>query len=182
MRPILLLSATLFSLSAVAAGDVATLNGNAFEGAEGIVAVNIAAGNFNNQSSNFIHTASEEVTIQHYSKVTVLGVSATNASADISGNAYFNASGYLSIQLAAGTSNQQSNYVIFSQSEAEVKIADLAEQTLSEQTIQPELSTESLSVTLSSSALVGAGGVIQVSQIAGTGNVARNTFQMPTIN
>lgn len=181
MRPIFLLSATLFSLSAVAVSDVATLNGNAFEGAEGIVAVNIAAGSFNNQSSNFIHSEGD-VEVVYYSE-TPLVISANDPKIVIGNDVLVNAQGYLSIQMVAGNSNHQQNYIIFTNSEVEFSTldnSDLSAQTVSGTTEMETTLSTSLNVVLAPDALKGAGGVIQVSQIAGTGNAARNTFQMPT--
>ena len=177
MQKVILIITSLFSLQ-LSAQDLVTLGPSTFQGAEGAIAVNIAAGEHNVQSSNFVYSAQGdyELTIISSSQSSEI---ASSASASIESGAFDNAGGYISANLAAGNSNQQHNTVIFSpESEVNWDTVDLSAQRASWS--DTDSSTQNLNVELSPQALTNASGVIQISQIAGTGNTARNTFQMPT--
>ncbi|WP_117233081.1 hypothetical protein [Vibrio maerlii] len=162
------------------ASDLVTLGEKAFSQTEGIVAVNVAAGNNNNQSSNFVHSQGKA---RQLVVVVNQGVSQQldSAKVEVQSQAFNDSSGYISIQLAAGDANNQHNVVMFSPDSLAGYVSfDLSDQRASASGQSPAISQENLSVELSPNALSGASGVVQMSQIAGSGNTARNTFQMPT--
>lgn len=177
MRTMILIASTIMSLSTFAR-DIATIGPSSFVGSSGAIAVNLAAGNLNTQSSNLVH--SEQISYQ-VSIVTspTLSIDGGAASASVKGDAFSNAGGYISANIIAGNGNQQHNTVIF----GDVVDLDWQAVELSSQRaldVEPTQSSMNVTVELSPQALSSASGVVQMSQIAGTGNAARNTFQMPT--
>ncbi|EGA64628.1 hypothetical protein [Vibrio brasiliensis] len=179
MHKVILIITSLFSLQ-LSAQDLVTLGPSTFQGAEGAIAVNIAAGEHNVQSSNFVYSAQGdyELTIISSSQSSEI---ASSASASIESGAFDNAGGYISANLAAGNSNQQHNIIIFApSSEVSWEVADLSSQSAAISDRGYSEKGDDLSVDIAPLALNGASGVIQMSQIAGSGNTVRNTFQMPT--
>lgn len=127
MHKVILIITSLFSLQ-LSAQDLVTLGPSTFQGAEGAIAVNIAAGEHNVQSSNFVYSAQGdyELTIISSSQSSEI---ASSASASIESGAFDNAGGYISANLAAGNSNQQHNIIIFApSSEVSWEVADLSSQ------------------------------------------------------
>lgn len=175
------LTSFIFFIASGMAGaqDLATLGPSVFQESKGVLAVNIAAGEHNIQSSHFVSSTGQyNLTVQSDPKIAVSG---EDASVSVGSKAFQNAGGYISAQLAAGNSNQQHNIVIFSpESEIDWESPDLASQRATLGSGDNDTNTSTLNVDLAPQALAGASGVIQMSQIAGTGNTARNTFQMPT--
>lgn len=177
MRTMTFIAVAMVSFSTFS-NDIATIGPSSFASSTGAIAVNLAAGDFNIQSSNFVHSPSGDYELTVGSSP-ALSYDNETASASIAGDAFSNASGYISAQMAAGNSNQQHNVVIFSpESEVNWETVDLS--SLRAAQVESVDSPKKLNVELSPKALAGASGVIQMSQIAGTGNTARNTFQMPT--
>ncbi|MGD8231496.1 hypothetical protein [Vibrio sp. TRT 1302] len=179
MQKVILVITSLFSLQ-LSAQDLVTLGPSTFQGAEGAIAVNIAAGEHNIQSSNFIYSAQGgyELTIVSATQSSEISHS---ASASIESGAFDNAGGYISANLAAGKSNQQHNVIIFAPSSyAHWEATDLSSQSAEISDREISENNHDLSVEIAPLALNGASGVIQMSQIAGSGNTVRNTFQMPT--
>ncbi|RTZ18189.1 hypothetical protein EJ063_05225 [Vibrio aquaticus] len=174
-----LLIASILSLH-VSAQDLVTIGPSTFQGAEGAIAINLAAGDHNIQGNSFVYSAEAdyELTIVSSPQNSVL---TNSASSSIESGAFDNAGGYISANLAAGNSNQQQNVIIFAPgSEVNWEVADLSSQSAAiSESGYSELGLD-LSAEIDSHALNGASGVIQMSQIAGSGNTVRNTFQMPT--
>ncbi len=168
-----------FANGVAGAQDLATLGPAAFQESKGVLAVNIAAGENNIQSSHFVSSTGQyNLTVQSNPKTAASG---EDASVAVGAKAFQNAGGYISAQLAAGNSNQQHNIVIFSpESVVDWESPDLATQRAALNSEDSDINTSTQNVDLAPQALAGASGVIQMSQIAGTGNTARNTFQMPT--
>lgn len=177
----ILLTSSLFAMASgwVGAQDLATLGPAAFQESKGVLAVNVAAGEHNIQSSHFVSsTGRYQLTIQS-SPTTVS--SDKDASSVVGADVFKNAGGYISAHVVAGNSNQQHNVIIFSpDSTIDWDAPDLASQRATLGHDGEEENSSILNVELAPQALAGASGVIQMSQIAGTGNTARNTFQMPT--
>lgn len=175
MQKVILIITSLFSLQ-LSAQDLVTLGPSTFQGAEGAITVNIAAGEHNIQSSNFVYSAQGDYELTIISSTQSSEI-ASSASASIESGAFDSAGGYISANLAAGNSNQQHNIIIFSPS---WEVADLSSQSAAISDRGYSEKGDDLSVDIAPLALNGASGVIQMSQIAGSGNTVRNTFQMPT--
>jgi len=165
------------------------IDGNAMRGTSGASAVNMAAGDFNQQASvRAIATGGGTTSVQasqqqHGNKANAPDI----ASASIGGNAYAGGNGLASINQASGNSNAQLNLVA----------ASLAKQGIRE-TTDDALSTDmsasagghhptegnqaskggSLSVAVESSAMHGYQGVMQLNQSAGSDNVTSNQLML----
>ncbi len=179
MQKVILIITSLFSLQ-LSAQDLVTLGPSTFQGSEGAIAVNIVAGENNVQSSNFVYSAQGDYELTIISSTQSSEI-ASSASASIESGAFDSAGGYISANLAAGNSNQQHNIIIFApSSEVSWEVADLSSQSAAISDRGYSENGDDLSVDIAPLALNGASGVIQMSQIAGSGNTVRNTFQMPT--
>ncbi|MGD8116106.1 hypothetical protein [Vibrio sp. TRT 29B02] len=179
MQKVILIITSLFSLQ-LSAQELVTLGPSTFQGAEGAITVNIAAGEHNVQSSNFVYSAQGDYELTIISSTQSSKI-ASSASASIESAAFDSAGGYISANLAAGNSNQQHNIIIFApSSEVSWEVADLSSQSAAISDRGYSEKGDDLSVDIAPLALNGASGVIQMSQIAGSGNTVRNTFQMPT--
>lgn len=165
----------------------ARIDGNALAGANGAIAVNQAAGDLNLQAN--LHsfasgrnaTASVSATQRHLSDEFNTPM---QASARIAGNALAGASGIASINQASGGGNSELNSVT----------ATLAAQGIREASDEAMASSEALAsageqsaandpratrkVGVDASALRGFDGVLQLNQIAGSGNATENRFSI----
>lgn len=162
------------------AQDLVTIGPSTFQGAEGAIAVNIAAGDHNIQGNSFVYSADADYELTIVSSPQNSDLTAS-ANSSIESGAFDNAGGYISANLAAGNSNQQQNVIIFAPSSEVIwEVADLSAQSAAiSESGYSELGHD-LSAEIDPRALNGASGVIQMSQVAGSGNTVRNTFQMPT--
>ncbi|UPQ90192.1 hypothetical protein [Vibrio sinaloensis] len=178
-----LFTLTLLVTQSLWAQDLVTIGAASFQNSEGALAVNVVAGDLNIQSSTFVYSSETEYQLTISSSPT-FNRQSVSAVVKVENGAFNRAEGYLSANLAAGNSNQQHNIVIFSpDSELSWEVADLAKQTAAIDMPSSSSDTSQLTVELAPQALSGASGVIQMSQVAGNGNTARNSFQMPiTIN
>lgn len=160
------------------------IDGNAFKGASGAAAVNMAAGDLN-QQANLRVIASDGTSIIHSSQLQQnnLHDEATNAEASIGGHAFVDGSGLASINQASGSSNAQLNAVA----------AQLTAQGIRETTDDSLSAAVSASAggqhvghadasggdrtrraAVESSAMQGYQGVMQLNQAAGSDNATSN--------
>ncbi|HEY8586926.1 MAG TPA: hypothetical protein VIL60_09390 [Rhodanobacter sp.] len=157
------------------------IDGNAFSGSSGATAVNMAAGDFNQQASLRAFAAGGVVSVASQQQQDNTASGPTVASASIGGNAYNNASGLASINQASGSSNAQLSIVAAAL--AAQGIREAAEDSLStavsasagEQ--HPDAALDSggtRSAAVESSAMRGFQGVMQLNQAAGSGNATSN--------
>lgn len=170
--------------------DSSTISGHVAQGAQGISGVNTAAGDANLQANMHAfalgsHTQALLLARQHtYSDAAV--DASLHASATISGNAYGNGHGIASINQASGNGNTQLNGVV----------AQLANQGIREATDGTLSATVSASaggqassnshaqaggtrnVAVDPSAMEGFNGVMQLNQVAGSGNASDNLLLM----
>lgn len=158
------------------------IDGQAMSGTSGASAINMAAGDFNQQANlrAFAVGGSVSVTSRQRQQGN-LANAPTVASASIGGNAYNNASGLASINQASGNSNAQVNVVAAAL--AAQGIRETAEDSLSHAVSasaggqHPDAASDSeatRSVAVESSAMQGFQGVMQLNQAAGSGNVTSN--------
>ncbi len=158
------------------------IDGQAMSGTSGASAVNMAAGDFNQQANLRAFAVGGVVSVgsrqrQHGNLATAPAV----ASASIGDNAYNDASGLASINQASGNSNAQLNLVAAAL--AVQGIRETAEDSLSNVVSasagghHPNTSSDkegTRSVAVESSAMQGFQGVMQLNQAAGSGNVTSN--------
>lgn len=161
----------------------ARLAGSAFAGGRGVVSVNQAAGDSNQQVNNSAlaiarsgRAAANQRTEMHSEEVAVAG----SSGAVIGDLAFRGVHGAHGINQAAGSANQQANTRVFALGRAtEIDDAVLMQQnaggrsTGSEST-QPH--TESRVTHVSPSAFDGASGLVQMNQAAGNNNASANQF------
>ncbi len=164
------------------------LEGNALSGASGVIAVNLAAGDGNQQSNAqaIAMGRQAQVDVVQLQHITAFRASAPDAMAAlIGGNALSGATGLIAINQASGVGNRETNRItmqvggVMPQGIEEADSEALA--ALDTQSggaaggrpaASPSISPRSASV--SGTALRGAEGVVQLNQIAGMGNTAGN--------
>lgn len=165
---------------------VSTISGNAFSGASGAINVNIAAGDHNLQSNSGAIAIGGNALANN---IVVQQIKANNSlapdrsSVQIRDNALSHASGWISINQAAGTQNVQSNTMSVALG---VRGSSLTSANLSQvtsggngQELDPETGSSSRrDVEVDASAFRGTTGVVQVNQSAGIGNATRNNFSL----
>ena len=165
-----------------------SIDGNALAGASGVIAVNLAAGDFNLQSNAqaIAIGAQAQVQIVQRQRIQALTASAPDAMiASIGGNALSGAHGLISINQASGVGNREANAIAVAVSLAQQGIeeqtssawlADLGTQTngAAGGRSQANPSSSPRSASVAGTALRGAEGVVQLNQIAGMGNTAGN--------
>ncbi len=200
MAMLLRLGASLFALLLVqpqarAADDYAVMlgyladsriDGRALAGADGAIAVNIAAGDLNLQA-NLRSLANGDRSSARVSSVQLQAGnrfdSPLQADARIAGHALEGASGIASINQVSGSGNVEYNAVAASlaaQGIRETSDASLASfASAAEQGVANDGRSEGTrSVAVESTALHGFEGVLQLNQIAGAGNAAGNQLQL----
>ncbi|MBM7123841.1 hypothetical protein [Dyella flava] len=166
--------------------DNDTIGGNALEGTQGISSVNTAAGNGNLQGNlHAFALGSQAQTLiqaqQHTRNYSTPGAT-LYASAIISGNAYDNGQGIASINQVSGNSNTQLNGVaatLASQGIREATDGTLSAAVSASAGGQPSSNPHAQaggtrSVGVDPSAMEGFNGVMQLNQVAGSGNASDN--------
>lgn len=160
------------------------IDGQAMSGSHGVSAVNMAAGDFNQQANLHAFAAGGTVSVQSRQwRQDNIATAPAVASASIGGNAYANASGLASINQASGSGNAQVNVVAAAL--AIQGIREAAEDSLSEAVSasaggqHPGAASASEGggarrVAVESSAMHGFHGVLQLNQAAGSGNATSN--------
>lgn len=166
--------------------DADSIGGNVAEGTQGITSVNTAAGDGNQQAN--LHAfalgghASVRLQARQRSDGDAAAITPPNASATIGGHAYANGQGIASINQASGNGNAQLNAVA----------AQLTGQGINEATDSTLSATASLSTrqhtasnphtqtggtrsaAVEPSEMEGFNGVMQLNQVAGSGNASDN--------
>lgn len=163
------------------------IHGMALSNVSGVVSVNQAAGDGNAQANSRAIAVSGEQSVALAYVVTGQSSMDNNFSMPevaitrISDSAFQNSSGLLSVNQAGGVSNLQLNTFVLSGSiNGEVSDAALAE-TLTDAAAVPvegASSTSRRSAMIEGGAFVGASGVVQLNQAAGSGNLTSNRFEM----
>ncbi len=158
------------------------IDGQAMSGTSGASAVNLAAGDFNQQANLRAFAVGGVVSVRgRQQQQGNLANAPAVASASIGGSAYNNASGLASINQASGNSNAQLNVVAAAL--AAQGIRETAEDSLSNAVSasaggqHPDASSGgdgTHSVAVEASAMQGFQGVMQLNQAAGSGNVTSN--------
>jgi hypothetical protein len=165
--------------------DNNTIGGNALENTQGVSSVNTAAGNGNLQGNlhSFATGTQSQALIQAQQHAHSYSPGATlYASATITGHAYDNGQGIASINQVSGNSNTQLNGVA-------AQLADQGIREATDGTLSAAVSASaggqpssnphaqaggSRSVAVDPSAMEGFNGVMQLNQVAGSGNASDN--------
>ena len=170
--------------------DASSIGGQVAQGAQGITSLNTAAGDANQQANLHAFALGTHTQVLLQARQHTDSNSATNtplkASASISGHAYDNGRGIASINQVSGNGNTQLNGVV----------AQLASQGIREATDGSLSATVSASargqtltnphaqaggtrnVAVDPSAMEGFTGVMQLNQVAGSGNASDNVLLM----
>ncbi|SDK76707.1 hypothetical protein SAMN05192555_101146 [Franzmannia pantelleriensis] len=162
------------------------ISGNALSNVSGAININIAAGDSNLQSNSGAiavgkHAVAENIVVQRV--ISNSSLSPDKATATISGNALNNASGWVSVNQAAGIQNAQSNTLSVALGiRGSTLTNDNMSQVVSGQQEptgdQESSSTSQRQVGIEGQALSGSRGVVQVNQSAGRGNATSNNVGM----
>lgn len=176
----------LCSLSAAAASqhqDVSHIAPGSLNDVSGVIGINMAAGDNNAQANLHSIAIGENAQVAHRNQMTVNASSTDGAaSASIEAGTLNNAYGLISVNQAAGSGNIQLNSMAIALGEnVQISSVDLLTVRVANND-GAENTEEGLGIKniyLDKNALNGAAGAIQVSQIAGHGNIAVNRVSMP---
>ncbi|MDE2245701.1 MAG: hypothetical protein KGJ91_06050 [Xanthomonadaceae bacterium] len=166
-----------------------SLDGNALAGAHGVIAVNLAAGDANLQTNlgAIVVGAYAQALVQPAQQIETLQASRPDSmSARIAGNALAGVRGIVSINQVSGIANRQVNAVTMQLSQQGIHeeaaddwfAASFANTDASRARPAGASSGEPRSAAVSSSALRGLEGVVQINQVAGMGNLTANQLQL----
>lgn len=160
------------------------IDGNAFKGASGAAAVNMAAGDLNQQANLRAFASGGHVTIlSSQLRRNDIHDEPTSADVSIGGNAFAGGSGLSSINQASGSSNAQLNAVaaqLTAQGIREATDDSLSTAVSASAGGQSASDTEASNdnatrrTAVESSAMQGYQGVMQLNQAAGSGNATSN--------
>lgn len=163
------------------------IDGNALNGSSGAVAVNVVAGDLNQQANLRAIAVGDQAAVRinvQQQQVGNTGNTPDIAVASIAGQALGDATGLVSINQASGTANAELNtasVVLASQGIREAStdqwLADVCtctQQTTSTGAGQSGSGTRSRSAAVEAEAMQGMQGVVQLNQIAGSNNVTAN--------
>lgn len=160
----------------------------ALSGASGVIGVNMAAGDFNQQANLRLFAVGPTARLQVQASQMQrnnLAPSPDSASASIGGSAFGGVRGVLSINQASGSGNTELNVVsaaLATQGIRETGDAWFATAFASAgETVSPappDASGRERHVAVESTALRGAGGVVQLNQVAGAANVTANVLRL----
>ncbi len=165
------------------------MDGRAFAGATGALAINLAAGDFNQQATVrgiAVGTQATASTRALQQRAGDHATAPTQASAVIAGEALAGASGIASINQASGNRNAMSNMVAMSLAQRGIRetdddsslsssFASAGQQHVSE---AGSANTVRRTAAVEATALQGFDGVLQLNQIAGSGNDIGNVLTM----
>jgi len=200
-RPVLVFLALLLTATAhaqQAPGDDYTgmlryltdthIDGQALSGASGVIGVNMAAGDFNQQANLRLFAVGPMVRLQVQAiqmQRNNLAPSPDSASASIGGSALNGVRGVLSINQASGSGNTELNVVsaaLATQGIREAGDAWFATAFASAggtvSPAPPDASGRERHVAVESTALRGAVGVVQINQVAGAANATANVLRL----
>lgn len=161
---------------------------NALSNLGGIVSINQASGDGNAQANSraiaiannggvaIAYTLSDQRSLVNISAMPVI------SETRITGTSFSDSHGLLAINQAAGVGNLQLNsFVVSGSIDGELTDAMLSE-TLTGMSAMPDSngtrSNTQRTVSVDKTAFIGTSGVVQLSQVAGSGNVTRNRFEM----
>jgi hypothetical protein len=160
------------------------IDGSALSSVHGAVAVNQAAGDFNQQSNaaaiaiSAIEVSPAGIQIRQRTQANEAGAPGIDE-AHITGRAFANTSGWIAINQASGASNAQANNLV-------IGVGIRGEEATESILAQVLPATESAStgaanegvraVSIDNTAFEGARGIVQVNQSAGVGNATANNF------
>ncbi|NZA25010.1 hypothetical protein H0E84_01300 [Luteimonas sp. SJ-92] len=161
----------------------------AFAGASGAIAVNMAAGDLNQQAnlrSLAVGDGAHASASARQRSLADVADAPHGAAAVIGGRAFAGASGMVSINQASGSGNAELNAIavtlaqqgIRETSDEQLSSPAFASAGLEHRPNQGEAETVDRKVAVDASALQGFEGVFQLNQIAGSGNAADNHFVM----
>lgn len=168
--------------------DVSVVNGNALHGASGAIAVNLSAGDANVQSNAAAVAVSPADGAANAQVLIHQATDARQANAPraaisfIGDGAFRDVNGVLSVNQASGVGNAQSNGVaiavggrVVAQSLSENLLAGTAAGT----PVRPAgPATAARAAAIGETAFDGARGLVQVNQVAGSGNATANNFSL----
>lgn len=163
----------------------AVIQDMALEGSVGAIGVNIAAGDSNAQLNARALAVSvgqgvASASIHAAQRVELLGDAPDSAVSLIQGGAFSNASGMISVNHASGVANAQVNDIAIGFAIGGVAVTE-SELSLTV-TGQPgglssrEQVQQHREASINGSAFEGASGVVQINQLAGSGNATSNSF------
>lgn len=155
------------------------------EGSSGVIGVNISAGDSNAQLNARALAVSigqgvASASIHAVQRVELLGDAPDSAVSLIQGNAFSNASGMISVNHASGVANAQVNDIAigFAIGGVAVTESELSLTVTGQPVSQPNQAQiqQHREASISGSAFEGASGVVQINQLAGSGNATSNSF------
>ncbi|WP_158755024.1 hypothetical protein [Dyella sp. S184] len=169
--------------------DNSNISGQALQGVNGVSATNMAAGDLNLQanlrvlaSGQIAQTAIQAQQLQRDNSANA----PLNASAIIGGQAYANGQGIASINQASGNGNAELNAVAATQAPQGIRettdgylsvvSASAGGQSPGNPRTQTAQTGGTRSVTVEASAMLGFQGMLQLNQIAGSGNATSNAL------
>lgn len=176
---------TAFAQSAGLPLSHSAVSDAALAGSAGNIAVNDSAGMGNAQANIAVISVSEGLASADISsrQQAAHGVPAAggNELAEIGSNAFRNASGIIAVNQSSGNGNTQANLVAIAFGKmSEVSIEQLgrvsASQGMSASSAGSAEGSGKQKSTIADSAFIGARGIVQVNQLAGSGNSSANVF------
>ncbi|MCC7632815.1 hypothetical protein [Stenotrophomonas rhizophila] len=167
------------------------IDGRALSAADGAITVNMAAGDLNQQANLLAIANGDNAHIainarQQHRANRVLGEGAMDASASIGGQALNGASGVVMINQASGTGNATLNVVaatlaqqgIRESSDEALAASEAIASAGGQGTANSGTSAGTRSVAVEATALQGLAGVLQLNQVAGSGNATANQLSI----
>ncbi|WP_261842737.1 hypothetical protein [Aliamphritea ceti] len=163
----------------------AVIQDMALEGSSGVIGVNIVAGDSNAQLNAralafSVGQGIASASIHAAQRVELLGDAPDSAVSLIQGSAFSNASGMISVNHASGVSNAQVNDIAigFAIGGVAVTESELSLTVTGQPGGQPNQDQiqQHREASISGSAFEGASGVVQINQLAGSGNATSNSF------
>ncbi|MGI2258886.1 hypothetical protein [Shewanella sp. GXUN23E] len=160
----------------VSAQDVSVIGNQAFQGASGRAAVNMAAGNFNQQANN--HAIGQEASVRQSNLLMADDWQAGDGEAisSIESMAFAGFTGMLSVNQVSGNQNLQINAGAISSLPTALEDRDLT--LVSAMTPGMIADAPAGQTLIAADSLSQAQGVIQLNQISGNSNVAVNQFSL----
>lgn len=165
--------------SPVVSGDQTLIGDDAFNGASGIIGINEAAGTGNVQANaGLIGAGAGSVRISQRTDAVGTGRGSTT----ITANAFGGATGLVRINQVSGTGNAQANVVIVHWGISGNALGDdVLAGTLPQQSTSPgnrQSSDGQQAVSVDKTAFAGTRGIVQLSQVAGSGNSTINDLSL----
>lgn len=168
--------------------DTNVIDGNAFQGAKGVIHINTTSGDLNRQSNLTAISVSSQgpaiaVNVNEQPNATdVQYTDSKHASAFIGAHAFSGVSGLLSINQASGQANTQANNIAIGSSTQGVAVADnILDTTAAGHAGQNKKEVDPLMdqhIGIADTAFQGTSGLVQVNQTAGSSNSTANNFAL----